>query len=229
MVLSSPCKQVCADFSIIVHHANASTGNTVLLGLGASNARSSKHPYRWAKSLVSLISYTIGCIFFPVITRKLGSQRRSTLTISFIFQAIIIVVAAAVVQKGVVEGHLDSITNDIEWLQVIPIVLLSFQAPGQVCGSRQLGYFETPTVVVTTMIYDFGSDPQLFLGWNKNPVRNRRFAGFLAILLGAVCGGWVTIAMGHIHVTLWVAAATKTLIALTWVVWPKKDETKQWK
>lgn len=205
------------------------TGNTVLLGLGASNARSSKHPYRWAKSLVSLISYTTGCIFFPTFTRKLGSQRRSTLTISFIFQAIIIIASAAVVQDGLVEGRLDYITNDIEWLQVIPIVLISFQAPGQVCASRQLGYFETPTVVVTTMIYDFGSDPQLFFGWNKNPVRNRRFLGFLGMLLGAMCGGWVTISMGYIHVTLWVAAAIKASIALAWVVWPRKDETRQWK
>ena len=201
------------------------TGNTVLLGLGASNARSSKHPYRWAKSLTSLVFYLAGCLFFSKCSRVLGQQRRSTLTISFLFQALIIIISAAVVQGGVVEGRLDRITNDIEWLQEIPIALLSFQAPGQVCGSRQLGFFETPTVVVTTMIYDFASDPDLFVALRKNPVRNRRFMGFIGMLLGAISGGWVTLAMGHIHVTLWVAAATKVSIALAWVVWPRKAQT----
>ena len=201
------------------------TGNTVLMGLGASNAHSSKHPYRWAKSLTSLIFYVAGCLFFSSSSRVLGLQRRSTLTMSFLLQAVIIIVAAAVVQEGVVEGRLDYITNDIEWLQEIPIALLSFQAPGQVCGSRQLGFFETPTVVVTTMIYDFASDPNLFVSLRKNPVRNRRFMGFFAMLIGAVAGGWVTVSMGQIHVTLWVAAAIKLSIALAWVVWPRKQQT----
>ena len=200
------------------------TGNTVLMGLGASNARSSKHPYRWAKSLTSLIFYLAGCLFFSKASRVLGQRRRSTLAMSFLLQAVIIIVSAAVVQDGVVEGRLDYITNDINWLQEIPIALLSFQAPGQVCGSRQLGFFETPTVVVTTMIYDFASDPDLFVGLTKNPVRNRRFMGFIAMLLGAVAGGWVTISMGQIHVTLWVAAAIKVSIALAWVVWPRKEQ-----
>ena len=201
-------------------------GNTVLLGLGAANARASRNPYRWAKSLISIVSYVIGCLFFATASRKLGPQRRSTLTMSFILQSLIIIVSAAVVQKGVVEGRLDYIIHDIEWLQAIPIVLLSFQAPGQVCGSRQLGYFETPTVVVTTMVYDFASDPDLFVALRSNPVRNRRFLGYLAMLLGAVSGGWVTQSMGQIHVTLWVAAATKVGIALAWVVWPRKEETR---
>ena len=198
------------------------------MGLGASNSHSSKHPYRWPKSLTSLVFYLAGCLFFSKCSRVLGQQRRSTLAMSFLLQAIIILVSAAVVQEGVVEGRLDYITNDINWLQEIPIALLSFQAPGQVCGSRQLGFFETPTVVVTTMIYDFASDPDLFVAPRKNPVRNRRFMGFIAMLLGAVAGGWVTISMGQIHVTLWVAAAIKFSIAFAWVVWPRKEQTGEW-
>ena len=198
-------------------------GNTVLMGLGASNSKSSKHPYRWAKSLTSLVFYVVGCLFFSSVCRKAGVLRRSTLFVSFLFQSVIIVVSAAVVQHGVVEGRLDHIINDIDWRQLIPIALLSFQAPGQVSGSRQLGFVETPTVVVTTMIYDFASDPALFVGPRKNPVRNRRFFGFLAIMLGALAGGFVTINMGEIHVTLWVAAAIKASIALAWVVWPRQQ------
>ena len=203
-------------------------GNTVLLGLGSSNAGSSKHPYRWAKSLTSIVCFVMGCLFFSRCSRALGELRRSTLTISFLFQSLIIIISAAVVQKGVVEGRLDRITNDIEWLQEIPIALLSFQAPGQTCGTRQLGFFETPTVVVTTMIYDFASDPKLFAPLKANPPRNRRFGGFVGMLLGGVAGGWVTASMGHIHVTLWVTAAIKASIGLAWVVWPRKERTKQW-
>ena len=147
---------------------------------------------------------------------------------SFLFQSLIIVISAAVVQKGVVEGRIDYIFADIEWMQEIPIVLLSFQAPGQTCGARGLGFFETPTVVVTTMIYDFASDPDLTAPLTKNPVRNRRVAGVVLMLLGAVAGGWVTESMGQIHVTLWVAAAIKAGIGLAWVVWPKKKQERVW-
>ncbi|KAG7002041.1 hypothetical protein G7Y79_00029g063370 [Physcia stellaris] len=204
------------------------TGNTVLIGLGASNARSNEQPYRWAKSLTSLICFVTGCLFFSRCSRALGELRRSTLMISFLFQSLILLIAATVVQIGLVQGRLDRIINDIVWLQEIPIALLSFQAPGGTCGSRQLGFFETPTVVVTTMIYDFASDPKLFAPLRENPPRNRRFGGFVGMLVGAIAGGWVTTAMGHIHVTLWVAAAIKASIGLAWVVWPKKERTKQW-
>lgn len=203
-------------------------GNTVLFGLGASNARSTDHPYRWAKSLSSLIAFIIGCLFFSKVCKALGPLRRSTLTMSFLLQSLIILIAAAVVQKGAVEGRIDFIELEINWMQVIPIVLLSFQAPGQTCGARQLGFFETPTVVVTTMIYDFASDPDLCVAWYKNPVRNRRVAGLVLMLLGAVAGGWVTESMGQIHVALWVAAATKTAMGLAWIVWPKREQTRQW-
>ena len=185
-------------------------------------------PYRWAKSLTSIVCFVAGCLFFSRCSRAMGELRRSTLIISFFFQSLIMVIAATVVQIGLVQGRLDLIIDDIEWLQEIPIALLSFQAPGQTCGSRQLGFPETPTVVVTTMIYDFASDPKLFAPLRENPPRNRRFGGVVGMLVGAIAGGWVTTAMGHIHVTLWVAAAIKASIGLAWVVWPKKKRTKQW-
>lgn len=79
-------------------------------------------------------------------------------------------------------------------------------------------------MVVTTMVYDFGSDPNLFVGLFKNPVRNRRFLGWVCMLIGAILGGFLTVTTRHVVETLWVASAVKAACTLMWVVWPSKTE-----
>ena len=84
---------------------------------------------------------------------------------------------------------------------------------------RAMGMAEVPTVVVTTMIYDFASDEHLFRRWN--PKRNRRFAGVGAMMLGAIGGGGVTGLTGHIVFSLWIVVAIKGAILGAWAVWPR--------
>ena len=121
------------------------------------------------------------------------------------------------------ESRLEYLREDMEWLHLVPIILLSFQAPGQVCAARALGWEESSTVVVTTMVYDFASDAALFKrGWTSNLKRNRRFAGFAFMITGAIAGGWVTVWTRHVVVTLWVAAAIKGAMTVAWVCWPAK-------
>lgn len=76
------------------------------------------------------------------------------------------------------------------------------------------------------MLYDFGSDPELFD--RRNAKRNRRFFGFCCLLVGAVTGGWVTKQSGHITLAMWIAGGIKLCIAAGWVVWPAEKQAKWW-
>lgn len=211
------------------------TGNTVFVALSA--AASTIHPsrdkiplpvrpYGWLKSLVSLIMFLLGSIFFARLGRMLGcaANKRCTFTVSFALQTFLIFLSAILVQTDVVESRLEYIGEEISWLHVIPIMLLSFQAPGQVAAGRAMGLPEVSTVVVTTMVYDFGSDERLFAKLFANPVRNRRFAGWFFMLLGAILGGFLTVYTRHIVVTLWVGSGIKACLTIAWIVWPAKKE-----
>ena len=98
--------------------------------------------------------------------------------------------SAAIVQGGVANGSLDTITNDIDWKSELPIALLSFQSAGQIVGSRVLNLAEVPTVVLISMLHDVATDPKLLASPRTNVKRNRRvlaFLGFsLALLLEAL-------------------------------------------
>ena len=81
---------------------------------------------------------------------------------------------------------------------------------------------EIPTVVVTSVLCDFASDPKLADPLRSNVQRNRRMLGFLAILLGAVAGGWITKFAGQVQSVLWLAGGIKLLVTVSWMLWPEK-------
>lgn len=135
-------------------------------------------------------------------------------------QTLIIFVAAAVVEAGVVEGNLNDITDDIDWSTVLPIALLSFQSAGQIVGSRAVNLSELPTVVLTSMLHDIFTDPKLVA--KDNVKRNRRVLAFFAILIGAICGGFIGQGTDRMQIPLWVAGALKFVVTLAWVLWPEK-------
>ncbi|KAI4168753.1 MAG: hypothetical protein LQ348_007441 [Seirophora lacunosa] len=202
------------------------TGNTMFLGIGSANFDATTRPYGWAKSLTSLVCFVLGAIFFSRFGTYFQASRRGTLSASFLIQAAIILLCAILVQTDAVEGRLEYIGENIDWIHIIPIALLSFQAPGQVWLSRELQFAEVSTVVVSTMLYDFGSDPDLFRKGNGK--RSRRMLGFCALLVGAIVGGWITKKTGHITVPMWVAGCVKLGIAGAWVVWPAEKGVRWW-
>ncbi len=201
------------------------TGNTIFLGLGGSTGHTTSKPYGWAKSLVSISCFCLGCFFFSHVSRMLGGLKRGTLITSFLLQTFIIAIAAASAQVGIVEGTLRNISTDIDWRQLLPIALLSFQSAGQIVGSRTLGLAEIPTVVLTSMLHDITTDPALIAPWGKNVKRNRRVAAFFAILAGAVAGGFVAAKTGRMQFPLWIAAGLKLGVVGAWIVWPAKEES----
>ena len=197
------------------------TGNTIFLGLGGATSHTTSKPYGWAKSLVSISCFCLGCFLFSHATRRLGPLRRHSLVASFLAQTLIIFVAAAVVQAGVVNGSLNTITSEVSWWTVLPIALLSFQSAGQIVGSRALNLAEIPTVVLTSMLHDIAVDPKLTAGLSQNVKRNRRLCAFLGILIGALAGGFISEGTKRMQVPLWIAGGIKLGVTLAWTAWPQ--------
>lgn len=142
--------------------------------------------------------------------------------LSFFIQASVIILTASLIEGGVISStsQLNGSSVPIQWNQEIPIVLLSLQSAGQIVASRALGFNEIPTVVITSLLCDLMSDPQLFV-WGNNK-RNRRIIAFAVTLLGAIAGGWVTKASQQLTPTLWVSAGIKMAVAFTWGFWQEK-------
>lgn len=202
------------------------TGNTIFVGLGPSTSSTTSKPYGWAKSLTSIACFCLGCFFFSRLSRYSGPLRRATLVTSFALQSVIVFIVAAIIQAGVVNGALDTINThtDIMWKDEIPISLLSFQAAGQIIGSRALGVSEIPSVVLTSMLCDIASDPDIAAPLKSNVKRNRRALAFTCILVGAIVGGYIGEATGRMQFDLWIAGGIKVLITIAWFFIPAQSE-----
>ena len=196
------------------------TGNTIFIGLGSFTGHSITEPRGWVKSVVSIASFVLGCYFFSRLHRLFRPLRRSTLISSFLLQSVFVLVTSSLIQADAVNGS--AIRSDTDWEQELSIAILSFQSAGQIVGSRVLSLGEIPSVVITSLLCDLVSDPQLLGGWSSNVKRNRRTLAFLGILVGAAAGGWITTKTGRIQAPLRVAGGLKVLVTVAWVVWPEK-------
>ncbi|KAJ5133421.1 hypothetical protein N7448_001551 [Penicillium atrosanguineum] len=194
------------------------TGNTVFIALGVSGQP--EYPaFLWAKSLIALSVFLLSNVFFIHLGRALNPLRRSTLILSFGLQTAALIVAASVVQAGIVSPKPEDPRGPIQWNQIIPITLLAFQAAGQIVASRLLAFDEIPTVVLTTLLCDLLVDTNLYTRpWSANPKRNRRIAAFLALFMGAMTAGGLSKATGMAS-SLWLAVALKGSITLSWFFW----------
>ncbi|KAJ5700870.1 hypothetical protein N7493_011916 [Penicillium malachiteum] len=194
------------------------TGNTVFLALGVSGQP--RYPaYLWAKSLIAIVVFLLSNIFFIHVFRALNPVRRSSLILSFGLQTAALIIAAAVVQAGVVDPRPENPRAPIAWIQIFPITLLAFQAAGQICASRLLAFDEIPTLVVTTLLCDLLADVKLYTRpWSANPKRNRRIGSFLALFLGAMTSGGLS-RTTDMASSLWFAVALKGAITISWFFW----------
>ncbi|KAL5002432.1 hypothetical protein BDV10DRAFT_120811 [Aspergillus recurvatus] len=200
------------------------TGNTVFIALGASG-QPAYPAYLWAKSLIALTVFLVGNVIFIRVGRALGARRRSSLVLSFGVQTICILVAALLVQLGVVDPRPEDPRAPIQWMQVLPISLLAFQAAGQITASRILKFDELPTVVLTTLLCDLLVDPDLSAPLKANGKRNRRIGGFLALFLGAMTAGGLS-KVTQMAASLWFAMGIKLIITVSWFVW-KGERSKK--
>ncbi|CAI7595588.1 unnamed protein product [Penicillium manginii] len=196
------------------------TGNTIFLGLGASNQPTSK-PWGWLKSLISIVTFFAGAMVFSIIMRSVGALRRGTLVVSFLIQAILIIIAVALIEADLIPHSSADMSLDGGplFLELIPIGLLAFQSAGAMTCSRSLGYNEIPTVVLTSVYFDIASDPKITEKPTGNVKRNRRIGGVVSLLVGAIAGGWLSRSSGGMESALWLAAGLKIIAAFGWVFW----------
>lgn len=195
------------------------TGNTIFLALGASNQPPS-HPYGWLKSLLSIVAFLLGCVFFAN-TRHVRPHSRGTLSFSFFLQAICVFIAAALVQAKVVPST-DNENGTVSFIELIPLGFLAFQSGGQIVTSRILGFNEVPTTVLTSVYCDIASDPKVLAPIGGNVKRNRRFGAVLGILIGGIAGGWLSRSKAGMSTALWIGGAIKLGIAISWAGWKGK-------
>ncbi|CAI7585025.1 unnamed protein product [Penicillium glandicola] len=196
------------------------TGNTIFLGLGASNQPNNK-PWGWLKSLASITSFFFGAMVFSIAMRSVGSLRRGTLFVSFLVQTLFIIIAVALIETDLIPHSSgdSTLTGGPLFLELIPIALLAFQSAGGMTCSRALGYNEIPTVVLTSVYFDIASDPKLVEKPTANAKRNRRIGGVVSLLIGAIIGGWLSRSSGGMQSALWMAAGIKFVAAIAWLFW----------
>ena len=191
------------------------TGNTIFLGLGAAGLPATK-PYGWLRSLMAIVTFLIGCFLFSRM-RKGKPRSRGMLSLSFVLQAICLTVAAVLVQTKVVPD----VTEGSSSMKVlVPIVFLGLQAGGQVWTSEVLGFKEIPTTVLTSVYFGLAADAKFMQALKSNAPRNRRIGAVCALLLGAICGGWLSKSQAGIPAVFFVAAGLKYAVSATWLCWP---------
>ena len=198
------------------------TGNTIFLALGVSGQPTTP-AYLWAKSLIALAVFLASNILFVHMHRLLRPRRRSTMIISFGIQTIALLATAILIQLEIITPKPEDPRAPIEWMQVLALSLLAFQAGGQICASRILALDEIPTVVVTALLCDLLVDPKLTAKFN--PKRNRRVGAFLALFLGAMTAGGLskTTSMAS---SIWLAMGLKLTVTLGWIVWRGEGRRK---
>ncbi|PGH32956.1 hypothetical protein GX50_04238 [[Emmonsia] crescens] len=200
------------------------TGNTVFLGLGASDTLD-QTTYHWLKALVSILSFLAGSAVYSK-TQYFGPQTRRTLLVNFGSQTLIVSVAASLLQSGVIEDSGVVTDNDV-FLKLIPLSLIAFQCAGQMAASRLLSFPEIPTTVLTSLYYDLVAEPGILRPLGRNKRRNRRITSIIGVIGGSVIGGWLSKSTGRISPALWITAASKFAISAIWLFWRQDGDKAQ--
>lgn len=164
--------------------------------------------------------------------------------LSFVVQSSLIVIAAALVTSGIVSTYpfipgtfssgSDRIDEGNNWIDVIPIVILAFEAAGQVCLSRVLSLIELPTIVLSTLYHDYVADTLTYRQlWRQSKGvsdflfvqgrrQNKRLLSIIALFLGGVVGGEMYKSKVGMAGALWLAAALKGAVCVVFALWKKE-------
>ncbi|KAL8871902.1 MAG: hypothetical protein Q9174_002371 [Haloplaca sp. 1 TL-2023] len=189
------------------------TGNTIFLALSSANLPAGSDSFKWARSAVSILSLMLGSLIAGRLYNAVGATRRLTLILSFFIQSLCIIVAALLVYTDAVPE-----TIKTDKLVLIAIPFLAAQSGAQIATAKALDFSELPTTVLTSVYNDLASDGNLF-AWD-NPKRDRRAASVALMLLGGISGAWLSKTSGSLTNVLWLGAAIKILLGLSWSLYP---------
>ena len=152
----------------------------------------------------------LGSLISSAVARPFGTTRQLSLFISFLLQGLSILLAAIFITTDVIPEN-----NSNSNRMLIGVPLLAWQFGAQVAASRALGYSEIPTTVLTSVYNDLASDPKLWT-W-KNAKRNRRAAAAVMVLVGGICGGWLSRLRDGFGIVLWIGGAIKVVLGVAWL------------
>jgi len=206
----------------VVTGADMSTGNTVFVSLGISGLPKDSPRYSCIRSLIAIVCFCLGAIFFSTYHRHYGPLKRWVLLSSFLLQTILILITAILATTGVVAKDRVG-ASTFPWSDLCPIALLAFQSAGQVVASRVLKYNSMPTVVLTSLYCDLMSDPHLFTaGLFDDADRNRRAGGAIVLFAGASIGAALSKTSVGFGGIMWIASGLKAIMVLAWLLWKQK-------
>ncbi|KAI4177880.1 MAG: hypothetical protein LQ346_007608 [Caloplaca aetnensis] len=193
------------------------TGNTIFLALGVAGLPENGAHLKWLRSLLSISTFMLGSLISATVTRPYGNTRRLSLSINFLLQGISILVAAILITTDAIPEN-DADSDKV----LIGIPFLAWQFGAQVAASRALGYGEIPTTVLTSIYNDLASDPRLWT-W-RNAKRNRRAGAAVMVLVGGICGGWLSRLEDGFGIVLWIGGAIKILLSIAWLGYDEATE-----
>ncbi|PWW78302.1 hypothetical protein C7212DRAFT_45623, partial [Tuber magnatum] len=134
----------------------------------------------------------------------------------------VVFLAPGLVQGGTIPGsklHVQKKVNgEADFWELLPLAFLAMQFGAQIATSRSLGRGEIPTTVSTSVYTDLVTDPLVLRGGNIK--RNRRFGSIIFMLLGGICGGWISKISAGLAGSLSVSGAIKIGVAVGWLLFP---------
>ncbi|KIX03308.1 uncharacterized protein Z518_06860 [Rhinocladiella mackenziei CBS 650.93] len=234
---------------------NMQTGNTIFAALGIGGQPRASHAQQYYKSLTAIGAFCLGTLFFNALHRyptglstQSISHRRLLLITSFSIQTIFITIPALlcslnlVSNQPFVSGSFSSGSDNdpptvINFLDLCPVALLSFQAAGQVTLSRIFSLLELPTIVLSALYHDFVADLYSIRdSWRKSSSlwdfilvhqkrQEKRLACIIALFLGGIVGGEMYKSPAGMAGAFWTAAGLKLAVTLGWFFW--KQESPQ--
>lgn len=150
--------------------------------------------------------------------------------------------------------HADSDINSADnYLDLLPIGLLAFQAAGQVTLSRVLSHSDLPTIVISTLYHDFVAGQIHLPGdfkqslsvarqekcfWNKVKAFNNSILqvsnnrqkrqlyriGSISALIHGVSLAALVYKKGHLAACLWIASGVKIVLCIAILAWRAESE-----
>jgi hypothetical protein len=201
--------------------------------------------------LTSISAFCLGSLFFSALHRYPNglanppvSLRRLNLIVSFFVQTCFIVIATSLVtthevsnlpfSPGTFSSGSDKVSSSmVNFLDLCPIALISFQAAGQVTLSRLLGVIELPTIVLSALYHDVSADLySIRESWRKSSSvweffavhekrQEKRAVCIVAFFAGGIVGGEMYKSAAGMGSALWLASGLKFAIVVGWFFWRK--------
>jgi len=187
--------------------ANA-TGNVVFLAFALAGA----HGFSIGASVLALTAFSAGALAGGRTIALLGSDRARLLAVATAAEALF-VVGAVLLARG-------STGLDAGWLRYALIGVLAAPMGLQNAVARRLAVADLTTTVLTLTLTAISADSGLAGGQGSR--LGRRLPALLAMLLGALIGGWLVVS-GRAPIDLAIAAAGLVAVAAATVVAARAD------